>query len=80
MEVLDVGLKIPAIIPPAIILMMVFLMKKVLKCLQMMEDLGIGILIPETLSLAIVELIIMVTVVEAYICLKRPSTLFLTIL
>ena len=46
MEVLDIGLKIPAIIPPGTILMMVFLMNKVLKCMQVVEDVGIGLLRP----------------------------------
>ena len=43
MEFLDTGIKIPAIITPTIITMMVFLMMKVLKYLWMIEYVYIGL-------------------------------------
>ena len=50
MEVLDIGLVIPAIIIQTISTEMVFKRVKVLECLRLMEDVDIGLLIPEALS------------------------------
>ena len=55
MEVLDIDHKIPAILSLTIVTTMVFLMIKLLKCLQVIKDLVIGFLRPDTLSPAIAE-------------------------
>ena len=49
MKVLDIGLKIPDIIPPTIVMTVVFLMMKLLKCLRVLKYLDIDILIADTL-------------------------------
>ena len=68
MEILDIILKIPAIIPPIILMMVVFLMMQVLECLWLMEYANIGLLRPYTFPLAIVEfnmvLIEVVTIID----------------
>ena len=46
-----------------------------LKCLRLMEDVGIGLLIPSTLPLVIMNFIIFVTMVEVGIDIKRLATL-----
>ena len=83
MEFLDIGLNRPAIIPPAIVMTMVYLIMKVLECLQVMEDLDIGLLITYTLPLESVEFIMVVIEVvimeDMDIGLKRPATLPFTI-
>ena len=79
MKLLDIGLTRLAILPPTIITMMIFQMMKVLKFLQVMEDVEIGLLIPETLPLAIAEFIIVVAMLDIDIGLKRTATLPLAI-
>ena len=79
MEVLDIGLDRTAILPPTIVMTMVFIMMNILECLQVMEDVDVGLLIPPTLALAILEFIIMVigvvNIVEVDIGLKIPDTI-----
>ena len=60
MEVLDIGLKRPAIINSTTLTTVVFMIMKVLECLRVTEDLDIGLLSPATLPLAIAEFIILV--------------------
>ena len=55
-------------------------MKKVLKCLWVMDDVDLGLLIPATLPFAILEVIIVVMVVEVGLGHKRPATLPLEIM
>ena len=55
MEVLDISLKRPAILPPTIITEMVFQMMKALKCLRVMKDVEIGCLRTDTLPITIAE-------------------------
>ena len=43
----------PSIIPPTIVTILNFLKKKLLKCLQLMKDVGMGLLIPATLNIII---------------------------
>ena len=50
MEVLDIGLEIPDILPPNILMRMVFLMMKVLEYLLVIEDMDIGLLRPSTIT------------------------------
>ena len=69
----------PVIIPPNIVTTMTFLMIRVLKCLQVMEDVDKGLLIPVTLPLSIADSIIVVMMVEVDLGFKRPSTLPLAI-
>ena len=75
MEVLDVCLDMPAIIFPTIITMIVFPMMKVLKGLQVMEDVDIGILRPSTLPLSIMYFIIAMTLADVDIGINRSVTL-----
>ena len=79
MQFLDIGLKRPEIIPPTNIMTMSFIIMKLLECLQVMKDVDIGILRPDTLPLTIMDFIIvvikLVTMVEVYVGLKRQSTL-----
>ena len=56
MEVLNIGLKIPDIILPNIVMIIVFMTMKFLKCLWVMEDVYIVLLITSTFPLAIVDL------------------------
>ena len=49
MEVLNIGIDISPILPPTIVITMVFLMMKVMDCLRVMEDVEICLLIPATL-------------------------------
>ena len=60
MEVLDIGLKIPATLPPNIVMAVVFPTMKILGCMKVTEDMDIGFFIPATINLAIVEFIIVV--------------------
>ena len=53
MKVLDIGLETPDIIHPTIVMVMVFLMMKVLECLQVIEDVDKGLLIPANIPLII---------------------------
>ena len=62
-KVLDIGLVRPVIITPTIITTMIFHRMKLLKCMQVMEDLDIGILRSDTLPPEIEEFIIVVIVV-----------------
>ena len=57
MEVLNIGLERPVIIPTTIIMTMVFLMIKVFECLWVMEGVDIGFLRPATLPLEIIGFI-----------------------
>ena len=60
MEVLDIGLKRPSILPPNIFTAMVFLMMEVLERLQVTEEVDLGLkrlaIIPHT----VVEFIVVV--------------------
>ena len=80
MEVLDIGLVIPAIIPPTSVTMIVFQWMKFFECLMVMEDLDIGLLIPDTLPLATAEFLMLVMMLEMCLGLKRPTTLPVAIL
>ena len=60
MEVLDIGIDRPAILPPTIVMMMEFLLNKFLKFLQGMEDVDLGLKRPAILPLEIVEFIVVV--------------------
>ena len=80
MEVYDIGIVIPAIIPPTILTNIVFPMIKVLKFLWVMEDVGIGLLRPANITLAIAEFIIVMTMVEADLGLKRLDKFSLAIM
>ena len=62
MEVLDIGLERSDIFPPTIVTTMVFQMTKLLKFMQVMEHVGIGLLIPSTRTLEITESIIVVVI------------------
>ena len=84
MEFLDIGIDRPAILPPTILITMVFLMMELLNCLWVMEDVDIGLYMPSTLHLAIMEFIIVVikvvTTIEFGIGIKRQATLPLIIM
>ena len=60
-------------------MMMKFLMTEFLKCLQVMEYVDIGLLIPSTLHLVISEIVIVVLLVEVDLGQKIPATLPLAI-
>ena len=75
MEVLDICLVRQAILPSTIVTAMVFQMMKVLKCVWVMSDVYIGLLRPATIHLTIDEFIIVVTMIEVDLGLKRPATL-----
>ena len=77
MEVLDIGLKIPAIFHPTIVMAMVFLMMKVFTSLREIEDVDIGLLRPATTPTTTTEFIILVKMMD--IGIKIPVTLPLTI-
>ena len=62
---------ISAIYSPTVLTMMKFMKKKVLKCLWVMKDMDIGLLIPTTLPIVITEVM--------NIGLLRPATLPLII-
>ena len=84
MEVLDIGVNIPAIIPPTIIITLVFLMMEVLECLRVMEDMDLVLNRPATLTISIMEFIVVVIKVvimdEVDIGIKRPATITLEIM
>ena len=80
MKVYDISLLIPAIILTTFIATMKFLMKKVLRCLWVMEYMDIGILRTATLYLVITDVIIAVIMAEVDLGHKIPSTLSLSIL
>ena len=80
MEVLDIGLTIPAILPPTIVTTMVFQRMRVLKCLREMEYGDIVIVRPASYPLSILEFIIVVMMVEVDIGLKRLATFTLAIM
>ena len=80
MEVYNIGIFITAIIPPTVVTTMKFMMKQFFQCLWLMEDVCIGLLIPATLPLLIVEVSIVVMLVEVYLCHSIPSTLPITII
>ena len=69
-EALDIGIKRPGIHTPTIIMVMIFMIMKVLECLRVIEDVGIGLLTPDTLPLANTEFIIAVTMLEVDIGIK----------
>ena len=52
MEVLDIGIKRSAIITHTIVMVMVFMIRRVLDCMRVMEDMGIGLLITYTLYIS----------------------------
>ena len=83
MEVLDIGLERPAIIPSTIVMMMVFIMMKILEYMRVMKDVDIGLLRPFTLIIATMEFIIViievVTMVDVDKGIKIPSSLPLNI-
>ena len=54
--------------------------EKILKCLRMMEDVGIGFLMPSTLPLSIADVVMVVIMVEVYLGHKIPDTLSLVIM
>ena len=60
--------------------MMVFLMIKFLKCLQVIKDVYIGLLRLAIIPLAISEFIIVMTMLEVDIGLKRLDTSYLSIM
>ena len=59
--------------------MMTFTKKKVLKCLWITKDVEIGLLVPATITLVIVEDVLVVMLLEVYLCHKRPATFPLSI-
>ena len=73
MEHLDIDIMRPSIIPIAIIMMMLFMIMKVFKCLQVIEYMDISLLRPDTLSLEISYFIIVVTVIKVDLGLKIPA-------
>ena len=75
MEVLDIGIERPAILPPTIVMKMLFTMMKLLKCTWVIEDMEIGILTPKNIPLSIVEFIILVEMLDMDIGLNIPSNL-----
>ena len=79
MELLDISIKIPAILLTTTVMTMVFLMIKVLECLWVIGDVDMGLLGLANITIAIVEFIIVVikvvTMVEVGIGLKIPATL-----
>ena len=79
MEVLDVVIERQYILTPTIVTNIVFMKEQILKCMQVMEDMDICLLIPANLLLSIVEFIIVVTMVEVDLGLKIPPTLNTTI-
>ena len=79
MEVYEIGLVRRSIPPPTVVTTMEFLMKKLLKCLCVMEDVEIGLLRPATLPLTIAEVIILVKMIEVDLGHKRPSAISLAI-
>ena len=80
MEVLDIVLDRPYIIPPIVVTAMLFKIMKYLKCVQVLEYVDICILRPLTIPIAIADFIIVVTMLEVNIGLKRPATLPLSTL
>ena len=79
MEVLNISIDRPKALPPTIAMAILFLMTKVLKCLRVMEDVYISILIQSTRPLEIVELTLILMMVEAYIGFKRTANLPLVV-
>ena len=75
MEVLNIGIKIQEIIPPTIVTMIIFPTLQVLKCIWVMEDVDIGLVIPATLTISIMDFL-----VEVDICIKRTGTLHIAIM
>ena len=51
MEVYGFGIKISGNIPPNIVTKMIFMTMEVLQCMQVMEDVDIGLLRPATFPL-----------------------------
>ena len=84
MEVVNIGFERTAICPITIATTIEFLMMEVLECLQVTEEANLGLKIPGTLPIIIVEFIVMVievvTMEEVDIGLKIPDTLPLAIL
>ena len=74
MEFLDFDIYRPDILPLIIAITMVFMTIKVFKCLRIMEDLDIGLLIQVNITLEILEFIIVVLMVEVDIGIMRPAT------
>ena len=59
------------VIPPTTAMTMIFIIIKALKCLRVMVDLYIGILITATLLPLIAEFIVVATMVDVDLDLKR---------
>ena len=78
MEVLDVVIERQYILTPTIVTNIVFMKEQILKCMQVMEDMDICLLIPANLPLSIVEFIIVLTMVEVDLGIKRPANISLT--
>ena len=71
---------IPSLFPPIILMRVIFIRMKVLKYLRVMKYKDISFLIQCTFPLPIAYFIIVVHIVELYICLKRSATLSLVIM
>ena len=69
----------PFILPPTIATTMVFLITKILKCLQVVEDVEIGLSRADIIPLAIADFIIVMIMVYIYLGLKKPDTITLAI-
>ena len=69
----------PDILPPTIIMTMVSVIMKVLKYLQVMEDVNIGILIPATIPIVKLEFITAMMMKEMDLGIKRPGTIVIAI-
>ena len=83
MELLDIGIKRPVILPPTIIMIMVFMTMEVLDCILVIEEVDLGLNISATLPISIVEFIVKVievaTMKEIDFGLMRPTTIPLSI-
>ena len=83
MEVLDIGIKRPVILPPTIIMIMVFMTMEVLDCILELYSPYLGLNISATLPLSIVEFIVKVievaTMKDIDFGLMRPTTIPLSI-
>ena len=75
MEEYDIGIMRTYIIPPTVVTTIKFLNKKLLKCLRLIKDVEIGILIPAALPIVITEVIIVVILVDMHLGLKISATI-----
>ena len=75
---MSISLKIPAISPPVILMMMVFLIVELLECVRLIEDMDLGLKRLATLPIAIMEnfsMVIEVVIMEELdIGLNIPAT------